>query len=124
MSKSVERRLEFQIATIQAEVTRLEELANNQAREIGRLENERPAIRRIIIDPTGYVALEFDTFDDRADFCHWIPPGMVYGDTRHNTGAPPWRLTWKLADFEMPFMLELTEERKKVRDALGEANHK
>lgn len=63
-------------------------------------------VRRFGYRADGYVFLEFDTFEARADFLCIVPDGSMYGNTRYNTDGPPWRLTWKLSDFEVGFVIQ------------------
>lgn len=63
-------------------------------------------IQKLGIDPRGIVFLEFNNYDERADFLKLVPAGEVFSNTRSNTDGPPWRLSWKLDDFNRVIFIE------------------
>ena len=63
-------------------------------------ENRNVTPDAMILDPSGYVVLEFEDHKDRA---HWIdrcvPPGnMGFWHMRTNNDKPPFRVTFRLKD--------------------------
>ena len=74
-------------------------------------------IQKLGIDPRGIVFLEFASYDERADFLKLVPAGEVFANTRCNTDGPPWRLSWKLADFKSVIFVE---ERNQDGEETGE----
>lgn len=53
-------------------------------------------MKRIILDPDGFVVIEFNTDEEYTKFVHKVPPGPAFAQMRYHNKEL--RLSWKLAD--------------------------
>lgn len=59
-------------------------------------------VDRIILDPSGFVVIEFDNEEARSEFIdNCVPGGTPYGAMRINTASSPFHVAWKLSDLEL-----------------------